>query len=644
MGRGTVGCGTFRMVPFVDSLSCFLTSQGTPVQQFFVILLSLWKTSRPLSSTMPNLVSWVRSRTGSGPFLFGVQRERGGPAHTCKQSAMKGSNSQWLIDFFSRRRPYKRIQQRPFFHFVLHTTTTTIYYLLHNTHNTLITTMHTHFLKVMFVLVLLLSLHVHHLCSAQQQQQQQRRQEPFNVNTFVQVLTMGLAIVAPTFLFLTSQQQQHLNTNENVSTSVETQIGGFANTTTTKLSCCPLSEEYNCTTFLKPPFQSQQLLDGLNETQSTISHLATNHSSSSMMLRPTSDSHWAQGAVQRAFPSSLSIVHSTDNRTLFLYIMYTSGGSSCLRPRLDIYGIVFFHGTPSLAGPSGHLPEYTNQQLATFDGHSHLLHAMFPSRLALPSPVSTHPHPPPQSISMLMVFLFLHKKPQEVCTEDERPVPSFNSSSPLSFPEGLAPACNLTRSSQQQQQQSVQVQISEIKRQIAFQLCLLAIIWFLIVLFMALLVRQLAYLAKNFYRDSFLSQISLGRVRIFLYTLVYIALGQLKLFFFILRLLFTGRLLCRNNNNNNVVPQQQQQGLLRLLNILVDFLIGQSRIRLWFWFLATRYNFSKRRERAYQAKHEYYKRRHWTPDGTENFFWTPFTIPPPLCIVLLRLASESWPG
>ncbi len=182
------------------------------------------------------------------------------------------------------------------------------------------------------------------------------------------------------------------------------------------------------------------------------------------------------------------------------------------------------------------------------------------------------------------------------------------------------------------------VQISEIKRQIAFQLCLLAILWFLIVLLMALLVRQLA---KNFYRDSFLSQISLGRVRIFLYTLVYIALGQLKLFFFILRLLFTGRLLCRNNNDNVMPQQQQQQGLLRLLHLLVDFLIGQSRVRLWFWFLATRYNFSKRRERAYQAKHEYYKKRHWTPDGTENFFWKLFTIPPPLCIVL-RLASESF--
>ncbi len=304
----------------------------------------------------------------------------------------------WLL---FKRRPYKRIQQRPFFHFVLHTTTTTttIYNLLlcskHNTHNTLITTMHAHFfLKVMFVLVLLLSLHVHHLCSAQQQQQQ-RRQEPFQVNTFVQVLTMGLAIAAPAFLFLTSQQQQYLS-NENVSTSVETPFG-FANTTTTKLSCCPLSEEYNSTTSLKPPLQNQKRLDWENETQSSISLLAMNHSSSMMMhLRPA-NSHWAQSTIQRAFPSSLSIVHSTDNRTLFLYISYAGCGPSCLRPRLDIYGVVFFHGTPSLAGPSDHVPEYTKQQLATFDGHSHLLHAMFPTRLALPSPVSTHTHPHPPS-------------------------------------------------------------------------------------------------------------------------------------------------------------------------------------------------------------------------------------------------------
>ncbi len=195
----------------------------------------------------------------------------------------------------------------------------------------------------------------------------QQQVEAARLSTVAKLLSMGLAVAFPAYLLIS---------NSNTETVTLPATPEPYNTT---ISVCP-SEGNNTTTEQTTPPAYPLAIRSLFTVETPFLRFLNQLAKASM--RPAI-SYWAQNAIQTAWPSSLSLIHSTDTRTLFLYIFYTGNGS--LQPRLEIHGLVFFHGTPSLAPPAVESP---SNQLATFDGHSHLLHSLFPTRLALPSPVS----------------------------------------------------------------------------------------------------------------------------------------------------------------------------------------------------------------------------------------------------------------
>ncbi len=218
-----------------------------------------------------------------------------------------------------------------------------------------------HTLKVMFVLCLLIWTQV------DQSSAQQQYAEAARLSTVAKLLSMGLAVAIPAYLLIS---------NSNTEAVTLPAVPELHNTT---ISVCQL--EGNTTTIEQTiPPTYPLAIRSLFTVETPFLQFLNQLAKASM--RPAI-SYWAQNAIQTAWPSSLSLIHSTDTRTLFLYIFYTGNGA--LQPRLEIHGLVIFHGTPSLAPPAVEPP---SNQLATFDGHSHLLHSLFPTRLALPYPVS----------------------------------------------------------------------------------------------------------------------------------------------------------------------------------------------------------------------------------------------------------------